>query len=266
MPKPLVSILKTPTSTTHPERAPKHLKISAPGANAVTLLTRIDMTPTLFSGPGPRRNPVGAAPDAELIPDPPTLADVHLVMNSLNQLAAHFHEKTQEEDPRLFAVADYLHVVFRDGNDRSVPVHEELELLLSYVRLVEVNRALAIAFAFTPGAEADDHADRSSVRVQRHLSCDLVAALLRSLPGDGARTAELKLSFNLATDPWAYDLRVSLHHDAVVGIAVKLRAEVNSLAERFGLESGAQPNHEMLVDDGALHWTVRVPRAGEASS
>lgn len=222
------------------------------------------MSPTFFTGPSHRRDAVCAASDADLIPDPPTLADVHLVMNSLNQLAAHFHAKTQEEDPRLFAVADYLHLVFRDGNEKSIKVHEEFELLLSYVRLLEVSRSLDIAFTFTP--DADGHAVRSGVRVQRHLSCDLVAALLRALPGDSARTAALQLSFELATGPWAYSLHASLHHVAAVGIAVELRAEVNSLAERFGLEAGAQPNHEMRVDEGTLHWTARVPRSGEASS
>lgn len=225
------------------------------------------MSSTLFTGPGHRLNAVGADLDAELVPDPPTLADIHLVMNCLNQLAAHFHAKTQEEDPRLFAVADYLHIVFRDGNERAIQIHEELELLLSYVRLLEVNRSLDISFAFTPGADVDGRAGRSGMRVQRHLSCDLVSALMRALPGDSVRTAklQLQLSFDLAPGPWAYSLRASLHDEAVVGIAVKLRAEVNSLAERFGLEAGAQPNHEMLVDDGTLHWTVRVPQAREVS-
>lgn len=182
-------------------------------------------------------------------------------MNSLNQLAAHFHAKTQEEDPRLFAIADYLRFVFRDGSEAFVQVDEERELLQSYVRLLEASRSLAIPLTMIPGTLAEG----GTAWVQRHLSCDLVAALVRALPGDSMRTAQLQLAFEGAGGPWACRLRASLRHSAPADVVRRLRSEVDSLVQRFGLEAGALPAQEISLDQDTLHWTVRLPRTGDAS-
>ena len=189
--------------------------------------------------------------------EPPTLADSHLVMNSLNQLAAHFHAKTAEEDPRLFAVADYLRFVFRGGTEPYLSLDEELALLQSYVQLVGRNRSLDLPLEFCPGSEADAG---EPVFVQRHLSCDLVAALMRALPGDSVRSAQLHLRFDGATERWAYGLRAFMVLPKERVVERRLRAEVDSLTERFGWMPGYGVEQEFSLAGEVLGWTVRVPR------
>ncbi|RYD66936.1 MAG: histidine kinase, partial [Verrucomicrobiaceae bacterium] len=185
---------------------------------------------SLFRDMG-RQSSVVSSMRSDVEREPPTLADSHLVMNSLNQLAAHFHARTGEEDPRLFAVADYLRFVFRGGVEPHLPLDEEFALLQSYVQLVGRNRGVDIPLEFYPGSEADT---TKPLLVQRHLSCDLLAALMRALPGDVARAAQLNLRFEGASADWAYSLRALMVTRKERDIERRLRAEVDSLAERFG--------------------------------
>lgn len=208
--------------------------------------------------------PVGTASDVSPVVhrhDQPTLADAHLVMNSLNQVAARMHSNSGEEDPRLFAVADYLRFVFQAGSDDRLPIRHELQLLQSYVQLIGRTRATEIPFEFSPGV--DDDAD---VVVPRHLSCDLVTAFMRALQGDARKAAGLRVSFENGAMGSAYALRCTVGAGDVARLIRRLDTELAKIQERFA-SSGDVELRQSFLDagtdihadtDGAVSWKVDV--------
>lgn len=164
-----------------------------------------------------------------------TLADSHLIMNVLNQLAASMHARLGDEDPRLFALADYLRLVLRYGTTDWIPVHEEFLLLQSYVQLVARNRMIDLSFEFSPGA---DNESRHGRLVLRHLACDLVGAVLKALPGGGANASRLRVGFENGGAACAYVLHVSLNCPDAAEFERRLRTELENMAERFDMPHG----------------------------
>lgn len=187
--------------------------------------------------------------------EPATLADSHLVMNALNQMAASMHARSGEEDPRLFALADYLRIVLRYGTEESIAVHEEFLLLQSYIQLVARNRLLDIPFEFSPGQ--DDDVGRRHM-VQRHLAADLVGALLRALPNELARTSRLRIGFEGSSTRYAYALRATLFHPDGAAFEARLRAEVGSFVDRFGASCASTIGQSYTYTGDLVSWSVTV--------
>lgn len=185
--------------------------------------------------------------------DSATLADAHLVMNSLNQVAARMHSSTGEEDPRLFAVADYLRFVFQGGSEDRLPIRHELQLLQSYVQLVGRTRATEIPFEFSPGVDDDN-----DIVVPRHLSCDLVMALMRALQGDTRKAAGLRVSFENGTTGSAYALRCTVAAGDVARMIRRLDIEVAKIQDRFAASGHVELRQSFLDAEGAVGWKVEV--------
>ncbi|MBN9412142.1 MAG: hypothetical protein J0H69_23605 [Burkholderiales bacterium] len=175
-------------------------------------------------------------------------------MNVFNQLAASMHARLGEEDPRLFALADYLRLVLRCGNVDKLSVHEEFLLLQSYIQLVARNRPIDLSFEFSPGAEEEGGHGRL---VQRHLACDLVGAVLKALPGGGASATRLRIGFENGGPGCAYVLHASLVCPDAAEFERRLRNELDGMADRFDLPGGG-PKQSYGRSGTHVTWSATV--------
>jgi len=187
----------------------------------------------------------------------PTYVDAHLVMNCLNQTAAYFHSRTGLEDPRLFALADYLRLIFRSSAEASIPMEDEWAMLQAYVQLVETNRGISLPLEFAPGDQEDLH---RAVLVQRHLSCDVLGAFLKALPGDALAQAEPQLRFEGSTSQWDYTLRAVMRPSDIARTEQRLHAEFEALLRRLGPSPAPMILQELTHSQNALTWAVHVSR------
>ncbi|WP_287065349.1 hypothetical protein, partial [Ramlibacter sp.] len=79
-------------------------------------------------------------------PQPLPVADVHLVMNAFNRLAARAMAQGGEEDPLLFALADYLRATLSGSMDAQVSLGQEVQALATLVVLEEETAGAHIEF------------------------------------------------------------------------------------------------------------------------
>ena len=184
-----------------------------------------------------------------------TLVDAHLVMNSLNQLAAYIHAKTGVEEPRLFALADYLRAVFQSGTEDVIHLDQEAGLLHNFLQLAAKNRAAEFPLELIPGI-----VEKDSVLVQRHLSCDLVAIAIRVLPTESIKNGPLRVSLEWRPRPEAYTLRISATCDDYAAVSERLGNEAMVFLERFGAVTSAAIKFNFYHVNGACVWETRVPR------
>ncbi len=91
-----------------------------------------------------------AAPAAVSQPRRGHVVDSHLVMNVLNQLAAHDYSERGEENPLLFALSDYLRDVFLMLDHPLASLAHEARLMEAHATLVA--QAMGVDLGFTASA------------------------------------------------------------------------------------------------------------------
>lgn len=170
--------------------------------------------------------------------------DIHLVMNTFNRIAGETQfDGSAAADP-VFALSDYLRQCLVHTAPAQVALHEEVEMLQSYLRLAAIfhGRDLRASVEVAPGS--------GDVRVQAHSIC-LVAQLLLAGLSDaskgpyvlpvrvqGLRTGGIDMEMALRLDSRSPNTHLRhLRH---------LRAELRRLAA--------------LMSQRSVRWSCRVVR------
>lgn len=126
------------------------------------------------------------------------VADVHVVMNAMNRLAARTLAQGREEDPLLFALADYLRATLSTSASSRLGLAQEVEALAALVVLEQE----------ISGARIELRTARPlpQVRVPRGMLLAAAAALLRARRPKSGGAWRLALAWTAVGPGWTVAL------------------------------------------------------------
>ena len=168
-------------------------------------------------------------------------------------MAAHLYATTGQDDARLFAIADYLQHGLRNGA-LAIGYAEEAQLLRSYVELLSLVKGsdgitLDVQQAPSPGNN----------EVPRHLSCELLALLLKTLPVSQARDP-LHVRLSPLNGSRGAVLVIECVADERQRTVQGLETELRSWAERLQAQGWQVVGTTGAGQADALVWTVSIQK------
>ncbi len=108
--------------------------------------------------------------------------EAHLILNSLNQMAARMAASMLQEDAQLFALSDYLRLTLASVQMREIRMEQEASMLAAYVELVARNDAAPMIVKTFIRDAAFEHA------IRPHLTCNVARVILNScVPNRGVK-------------------------------------------------------------------------------
>jgi len=170
--------------------------------------------------------------------------DIHLVMNTFNRIAGESRFDDCAVAEPIFALSDYLRQCLVHTGPVQVALHEEIDLLQSYLRLAAIfhGRDLRPSVELAPGS--------GEVRVQAHSICLVAQVLLAGLSDESQGR---------------YVLPVRVQGSSTGGIDVHMALRVDSRSTRPHLRQLHHLRAELrrlaaLMSRRSVRWTCRVVR------
>lgn len=165
--------------------------------------------------------------------------DIHLVMNTFNRLAGECRFEDGATPDPIFVLSDYLRQCLVHTEPAQVALHEEIDMLRSYLRLVATFHGcdLRASVELAPGG--------GDVRVQAHSICLVAQVLLAELGAESCGRFVLPVRVQgLATGGIDVDMALHLESRPPNMHLRQMRAELKRL--------GA------LMSRRSVRWSCRV--------